>query len=89
MQAVVETNRDPMSNFLLDEVLNFCLYSSACKSLNLSFLDFLRMDYATFKHIKTFVEKRDTKVEKEHKEILDRQDKLAEEIKDATRKSAQ
>lgn len=87
MEASVETNRVEDQYVIVDEVINFCLYSSVCKSFNLSFFDLMSMDYATYRRLRKATEDRDKKVDVEHKAILQKQDKLAEEMKNVARHS--
>lgn len=69
------------ANLVLDEVLDFCIYSSACKTLNMSFTDFMKLDLATYRHIREKINEKDEKVSKSQKALMEKQDKLMDNLK--------
>ena len=51
-----EKNREE-SNIFFEDVINFCLQTDVCKSLNLSVTDLMQMDLASYTYVKECVNK--------------------------------
>lgn len=74
-----EDNREIPDNILLD-VLDFCMKTDVCKSLNMSLLDLMKLDLPTYTTIKEAVRKENEKrakiIDDQQKDLDKRQQQL-------------
>ena len=76
-----EHEKDLQLDSLRDDVLSFCMYSSVCKTLNLSFLDLMDMTFTEYQKIKELIDKRDDDTRRQQHVLDKKQDSLLNEVK--------
>lgn len=80
MLLEVEENLQGWDNLYLRDALDFCLKTDVCKTLNMSLMDLMNLDVATYELIKETVRKENERkakiIEKQQQDLNRRQQQL-------------